>query len=80
MEEAVVYVDGRWIPEWELIERGFERVRTKAEAEIERAVENAKRSAWDKEFRRDWFRAAGIRRRRAFARSASPGRWRQLEG
>lgn len=32
--------------------------------EIERAVTNAKRSAWDKWFRRQWYRAAAQSRKR----------------
>ncbi len=32
--------------------------------EIERAVDNAKRSAWDKWFRRAWYRAGALRNRR----------------
>lgn len=32
--------------------------------EIERAVDNAKRSAWDKWFRREWHRAGALRTRR----------------
>jgi len=34
--------------------------------EIERAINNAKRSAWNKWFRRQWYRAARRRRRFAF--------------
>ena len=32
--------------------------------EIERAITNAKRTAWDKWFRREWYRAAAQRRKR----------------
>lgn len=32
--------------------------------EIERAIRNVKRSAWDKWFRREWYRAAGEMARR----------------
>jgi hypothetical protein len=32
--------------------------------EIERAIDNAKRSAWDKWFRRQWYRAGAMWRRR----------------
>jgi len=31
-------------------------------AEIERAIENAKRPAWDKWFRRQWYRAGAMRK------------------
>jgi len=36
--------------------------------EIERAITNAKRTAWDKSFRREWYRAAA-RRRFAFSQA-----------
>ncbi len=35
------------------------------EHQIERAISNLKRSAWDKWFRRQWYRAAWQRERRA---------------
>ena len=42
-------------------------LKAKWKDEIERAIANAKRSAWDKGFRREWWGAGG-RRKRAWAR------------
>ena len=39
--------------------------------EIERAITNAKRTAWDKSFRRQWHRAAA-QRDRLYHRQSSP--------
>ena len=60
--------------------RGFERVVEQQaaellwkhyEEEIERAVADVKRSAWDKWFQREWHRAAGRDRRQRGAIAAS---------
>jgi hypothetical protein len=43
---------------------GFALLRKPYRREIERAIANAKRTAWDKWFRRQWYRAAAQRRKR----------------
>jgi len=43
--------------------------------EIERAIDNAKRSAWDKQFRREWHRAAWRREGHPASRGAEKA-WR----
>jgi hypothetical protein len=45
-------------------ERGGQLLREQHKNEIERAIRNAKRTAWDKWFRREWYRAAARRRKR----------------
>ena len=47
-------------------------LREQYQDQIERAIRNAKRTAWDKRFRSEWYRAAAMRewperRQRAFA-------------
>ena len=53
-------------------------VRMLAEAyreEIERAIDNAKRTDWDKKFRSGWYRAEAVRRKKE--RMAWPRRWKR---
>lgn len=44
-------------------EHGARFLREQHRDEIERAIRNVKRTAWDKWFRREWHRAAAQRRR-----------------
>ena len=41
-----------------------ERYREEIEKAIEKAIDNAKRMQWDKQFRQQWYRAAAKRRRK----------------
>ena len=43
--------------------------------EIEKAIDNAKRTAWDKKFRRAWYRAGAIRKKKT--KMAWPRRWKR---
>jgi hypothetical protein len=43
-------------------------------AEIERAIDNVKRSDWDKWFRRMWYRAAAVQRAREWGLGSAPPR------
>ena len=46
--------------------------------EIERAIDNAKRSTWDKWFRRQWYRVAARRKKRFSShrpRTSGARRW-----
>jgi hypothetical protein len=49
-------------------ENGARLLRKQYRGEIERAINNAKRTAWDKWFRRQWYRAGAMRGRRKAGR------------
>jgi hypothetical protein len=57
--------------ETEIEANGAALLRQQYRDEIERAVRNAKRTAWDKSFRRQWYRAAA-QRERPYHRQSSP--------